>query len=166
MVCVKMISEERFKEIRDYVMKSTLFEGFEDPLQCASPDVFKRLVTGYLIIKTDDARVISRPVCQSSHYCDNYYSDHFGVCTYLNDNEELLNIVPATKMTFAVYGFLPEDYVSFECYKSGDCEYAPGEFLGFEFEGMDHPNWIQILRQKLINKLVWNEENLERKSRM
>jgi hypothetical protein len=97
-----MISEERFKEIRDYVMKSTLTEGFEDPLHCASPIVYKRLVVGYLIIKTVDARVISRPVCQSSDYCD-CDNDIFNVCTFLNDGEELLSVVPATKMTFAVY---------------------------------------------------------------
>ena len=157
-----MISEERFKEIQDYVMKLTLSEGFEDPLHSASPDVYKRLVTGYLIIKTDDARIISRPVCQSSDYCDDYDSDIFEVCTFLNDGEELLGIVPATKMTFAVYGLLPEDHVSFESYKSGNCEFVPDKFLGFEYEGMDHPDWIQVLKKELINKLVWNEEGLER----
>src|SRR5690554_6792855 len=109
---VKMVSKERFKEIQDYVLKSTLTEGFEDPQRCTIPDVYKRLVTGYLIIKTDDARVISRPVCQSSHYSDSYHSDIFEVCTFLNDGEELLGIVPATKMIFAVYGFLPKDHVS------------------------------------------------------
>lgn len=159
-----MISEERFKEIQDYVMKLTLSEGFEDPLHNNSPDVYKRLVIGYLIIKTDDARVISRPVCQSSDYCDDD-SDLFEVFTFLNDGEELLGIVPATKMIFAVYGLLPDDHISFESYKAGKIEFIPDNFLGFEFEGMDHPDWIQALKRKLINKLVWNEENLERNSR-
>lgn len=160
MWCVKMISDERFKEIQDYVMKSTLTEGFEDPLDCTLPHVYKRLVTGYLIIKTDDGRVISRPVCQSSDYSDDD-SDMFEVCTFLNDGEELLSIVPATKMTFAVYGLLPEDNVSFEDYKTGSFGCDPDKFLGFEYEGVDHPDWIQVLKQELINKLVWNEEWLE-----
>ncbi|MGB4281878.1 MAG: hypothetical protein WBJ64_07005, partial [Methanosarcina thermophila] len=95
--------------------------------------------------------------------CDN---DIFNVCTFLNDGEELLSVVPATKMTFAVYGSLPEDCVSFECYKTDRFECVPDKFLGFEFEGMDHPDWIQVFKQELINKLVRNEESLERNSRM
>ena len=100
-----MISEERIEEIQDYVMKSTLTEGFEDPMYGTVPDVYKRLVTGYLIIKTDDGRVTSRPVYQGSDCSDD---DMFEVFTFLNCGEELLGIVPATKMTFAVYGCLPE----------------------------------------------------------
>jgi hypothetical protein len=156
-----MVCEERFKEIRDYVMKLTLTEGFEDPLYGASPNVLKRLVTGYLIIKTDDGRVISRPVCQSSDYSDDD-SDELEVCTFLYGGEELLGIVPATKMTFAVYGLLPEDNVSFEDYKADKIDFGPDRFLGFEYEGMDHPDWIQVLKKELINKLIWNEECLER----
>ena len=158
---MKMVSEERFKEIQDYVMKSTLIEGFEDPLDCTVPDVYKRLVVGYLIIKTGDGCVVSRPVCQSSDYSDNGY-DLFEVCTFLYGGEELLSVVPATKTIFAVYGILPEDNVSFEDYKTGKFGCAPDKFLGFEYEGMDHPDWIQVLKKELINKLVWNEEGLER----
>jgi hypothetical protein len=160
---VKMISEERIEEIQDYVMKSTLTEGFEDPMYGTVPDVYKRLVTGYLIIKTDDGRVTSRPVYQGSDYSDD---DMFEVFTFLNCGEELLGIVPATKMTFAVYGCLPGDNVSFEDYKAGKFDFGPDKFLGFEYEGMDHPDWIQVLKQKLIGRLVWNEECLERNSRM
>jgi hypothetical protein len=162
---VKMISEERFKEIQDYVMKSTLTEGFEDPLDSTIPNVYKRLVVGYLIIKTSDGRVISRPVCQSSDYSDDDF-DLFEVFTFLNDNEELLGIVPATKTTFAVYGLLPDDNVSFESYKTGKYGLSPDKFLGFEYEGMGHPDWIRILKRKIIDELVWNEERLEINSRM
>lgn len=158
-----MISEERIEEIQDYVMKSTLTEGFEDPMYGTVPDVYKRLVTGYLIIKTDDGRVTSRPVYQGSDCSDD---DMFEVFIFLNCGEELLGIVPATKMTFAVYGCLPGDNVSFEIYKAGKYDCVPDKFLGFEYEGMDHPDWIQVLKQKLIGRLVWNEECLERNSRM
>lgn len=156
-----MISEERFKEIQDYVMKSTLTEGFEDPLDCTIPHVYKRLVVGYLIIKTSDGRVISRPVCQSSDYSDDDF-DLFEVSTFLYGGEELLGVVPATKTVFAVYGLLPDDGVSFENYKTGRFGCTPDKFLGFEYEGMDHPDWIQVFKKELINKLVWNEEELER----
>lgn len=164
LVC-EMVSVERLKEIQDYVMKLTLTECFGDPLFGASPDVLKRSVVGYLIIKTSDGRVISRPVCQSSDYIDDDF-DLFEVCTFLYGGEELLGIVPATKMTFAVYGCLPEDNVSFEDYKAGKIDFGPDIFLGFEYEGMDHPDWIRVLKRELINKLVWNEKCLERNSRM
>jgi hypothetical protein len=156
-----MISEERFKEIQDFVMKSALTEGFENPLGCTIPDVYKRLVVGYLIIKSSDGRVISRPVCQSSDYSDDDF-DLFEVSSFLYGGEELLGVVPATKTVFAVYGLLPGDRVTFERYKSGSFDCDPDKFLGFEYEGMDHPDWIQVLKKELINKLVWNEEELER----
>lgn len=110
--------------------------------------IIKDALIGFLITERVDAKgarsVGHRPISYSydgSPFCDNE----------LQRNENVIGILAAPPKSYCVYGlFPPKD-------REGHGEYRE---IGFEFEGADHPDWLEMLNEQIeeIEKIKKRKE--------
>lgn len=145
---------EQLKNIIDFMTNYKMTIGFMDSTG-SFPDVYKKQVTGYAMVKISTSYrgkkqeyVESRPIFQG-----NQLESIEDSAVPIEDDEELVSVVPACKLTFGVFGVMPEHGVTLEQLESKNCDLGEPILLGFEYERVDHPDWIKELKQRWIDRV-------------
>lgn len=134
--------------ITDYIKDLEVSEG---PVQASGekPTIFKKILTGYTAIKiklyNGSSWVKSIPVFQTDFGED---VEEFGL--ELQQNEEVIAVVPPAKLTWGVWALLPESSTTFEEFQTDSYNLDLPVFLGFEYDQCYHKNWIKMYKEKLM----------------
>jgi len=161
-----MVENERLcNEVREAVNAIPMKIGFES-IDGISEYVTKRVLVGYAIVQytvTETElgnREFTKTFVKSSPvYQDGSGSGIYGVETYIGNEETVIGIVPATRPTYGIFGLMPLDDLSLEQVASlSFSHFGDDKFLGFEYDGVEHPDWISMLREKWIEIVYENEK--------
>lgn len=161
-------NEQLYNEIRGAVNAIPMKIGFEG-IDGISEYVTKSVLVGYAIVqytvteKGLDNREITKTFVKSNPvYQDGSGSDIYGVETRIRNEETVIGVVPATRSTYGIFGLMPLDDLSLEQVASlSFSHFGKDKFLGFEYEGVEHPNWISMLREKWIEIVYEHEKDRE-----
>lgn len=161
-------NEQLYSEVREAVNAIPMKIGFEG-IDGISEYVMKRVLVGYAIIqytvteKDIGNREFTKKFVKSNPvYQDGSGSDIYGVETHIGSEETVIGVVPTARPTYGVFGLMPLDDISLEHVASlSFSHFGEDKFLGFEYEGIEHPNWISVLREKWIEKVYENEKERE-----
>ncbi len=150
--------EERFKDIEKHMKKSEIekeksniymknveigkheynkYDDNRDDLK-----IVKDLVVGFLIIKstTEDGTSYVNTIPLDTNW-DGFNDDHD-----LDAGETVIGVIPAPVKSYKVLGFFP--------HREGDDDYYQcGKYqtLGYEYAGTYHPDWNELLEEKIEN---------------
>jgi hypothetical protein len=158
-------NEQLYNEIKEAVNAIPMKIGFEN-IDGISEYVTKRVLVGYVIVqytvKEEELgnRGFMRTFVKSNPvYQDGSGSNIYGVETYIGNEETVIDVVPATRPTYGIFGLMPLDDLSLEQVASlSFSHFGDDKFLGFEYDGVEHPDWISMLREKWI-EIVYENEN-------
>jgi hypothetical protein len=158
-------NEQLYNEIKEAVNAIPMKIGFEN-IDGISEYVTKRVLVGYVIIqytvKEEELgnKEFMRTLVKSNPvYQDGSGSNIYGVETYIGNEETVIDVVPATRPTYGIFGLMPLDDLSLEQVASlSFSHFGDDKFLGFEYDGVEHPDWISMLREKWI-EIVYENEN-------
>lgn len=161
-------NEQLYNEVREAVKAIPMKIGFEG-IDGISEYITKRFLVGYAIvqytIKEKDIgnRELTKTFVKSIPvYQDGSASGIYGVDTYIGNGETVIGVVPATRPTYGIFGLMPLDDLSLEQIASlSFSHFGKDKFLGFEYDGVEHPDWISMLREKWIQKVYENEKDRE-----
>ncbi|WP_292376819.1 hypothetical protein [Methanosarcina sp. UBA411] len=161
-------NEQLYDKIKEAVNAIPMKIGFEN-IDGISEYVTKRVLVGYALVqytvqeKDLGNREFTKVFVKSNPvYQDGSGSGIYGVDTYIGNEETVIGIVPATGSTYGIFGLMPLDDISLEQVASlSFSHFGKDKFLGFEYEGVEHPNWISMLREKWIEKVYDNEKDRE-----
>lgn len=161
-------NEQLYDKIKEAVNAIPMKVGFEN-IDGISEYVTKRVLVGYALVqytvqeKDLGNREFTKIFVKSNPvYQDGSGSGVYGVDTYIGNGETVIGIVPATGPTYGIFGLMPLDDISLEQVASlSFSHFGKDKFLGFEYEGIEHPNWISMLREKWIEKVYDNEKDRE-----
>lgn len=161
-------NEQLYDKIKEAVNAIPMKIGFEN-IDGISEYVTKRVLVGYAFVqytvqeKDLGNREFTKTFVKSNPvYQDGSGSGIYGVDTYIGNKETVIGIVPATGSTYGIFGLMPLDDISLEQVASlSFSHFGKDKFLGFEYEGIEHPNWISMLREKWIEKVYDNEKDRE-----
>lgn len=161
-------NEQLYDKIKEAVNAIPMKIGFEN-IDGISEYVTKRVLVGYALVqytvqeKDLGNREFTKIFVKSNPvYQDGSGSGIYGVDTYIGNGETVIGIVPATGPTYGIFGLMPLDDISLEQVASlSFSHFGKDKFLGFEYEGVEHPNWISMLREKWIEKVYDNEKDRE-----
>lgn len=161
-------NEQLYDKIKEVVNAIPMKIGFEN-IDGISEYVTKRVLVGYALVqytvqeKDLGNREFTKTFVKSNPvYQDGSGSGIYGVDTYIGNEETVIGIMPATGPTYGIFGLMPLDDISLEQVASlSFSHFGKDKFLGFEYEGIEHPNWISMLREKWIEKVYDNEKDRE-----
>ncbi len=157
--------EQLYNEVREAVNAIPMKIGFEN-IDGISEYVTKRVLVGYALVqytvkeKEFGNREFAKMFVKSNPvYQDGSGSDIYGVDIYIGDEETVIGVVPATRPTYGIFGLMPLDDISLEQVASlSFSHFGKDKFLGFEYDGVEHPDWISLLREKWIEIVYENEK--------
>jgi hypothetical protein len=157
--------KQLYDKVKEAVNAIPMKIGFEN-IDGISEYVTKRVLVGYVIIqytvKEEELgnREFMRTFVKSNPvYQDGSGSNIYGVETYIGNEETVIDVVPATRPTYGIFGLMPLDDLSLEQVASlSFSHFGDDKFLGFEYDGVEHPDWISMLREKWI-EIVYENEN-------
>jgi len=158
-------NENLYNEVREAVNAIPMKIGFEN-IDGISEYVTKRVLVGYALVQytVEENELGNREftktfVKSNPVYQDGSGSDIYGVHTYIGNEETVIGVVPATRPTYGIFGLMPLDDLSLEQVASlSFSHFGEDKFLGFEYEGVEHPDWISMLREKWIEIVYENEK--------
>ena len=158
-------NEQLYNEVREAVNAIPMKIGFEN-LDGISEYITKRVLVGYAIVqyiveeKESGNRELTKTFVKSKPvYQDGSGSGVYGVETYIGNEETVIGVVPATRPTYGIFGLMPLDDISLEQVTSlSFSHFGKDKFLGFEYDGVEYPNWISLLREKWIEIVYENEK--------
>ena len=161
-------NEQLYNEVSEAVNAIPMKIGFEN-IDGISEYVTKRVLVGYAIVrytvkeKELDNREFTKTFVKSNPvYQDGSGSGIYGADTYIGNEETVIGVVPATRPTYGIFGLMPLDDLSLEQVASlSFSHFGEDKFLGFEYEGFEHPDWISMLREKWIEIMYEHEKELE-----
>jgi hypothetical protein len=161
-------NEQLYNEVKEAVNAIPMKIGFES-IDGISEYVTKRVLVGYAIVQYTvtetelDNREITKTFVKSNPvYQDGSGSGIYGVDTYIGNEETVIVVVPATRPTYGIFGLMPLDDLSLEQVASlSFSHFGEDKFLGFEYDGIEHPDWINMLREKWIEIVYENEKERE-----
>ncbi|WP_292389749.1 hypothetical protein [Methanosarcina sp. UBA5] len=161
-------NEQLYNEVREAVNVIPMKIGFEG-IDGISEYVTKRVLVGYAFVqytvKENELgnREFTKTLVKSIPvYQDGSGSGIYGVDTYIGNEETVIGVVPATRPTYGVFGLMPLEDLSLEQVASlSFSHFGEDKFLGFEYDGVEHPDWISMLREKWIEIVYENEKERE-----
>jgi len=161
-------NEQLYNEVREAVNAIPMKIGFES-INGISEYVTKRVLVGYAILQYTvkeeelDNREFTKTFVKSNPvYQDGSGSSIYGVETHIGNEETVIGVVPATHPTYGIFGLMPLDNLSLEQVASlSFSHFGKDKFLGFEYEGVEHPDWISMLREKWIEIVYEHEKERE-----
>ncbi|HWQ48993.1 MAG TPA: hypothetical protein VN414_08620 [Methanosarcina sp.] len=160
-------NEQLYNEVREAVNAIPMKIGFES-INGISEYVTKRVLVGYAILqyivteKELDREFTKKFVKSNPVYQDGSDSGIYGVGTYIESEETIIGVVPATRPTYGIFGLMPLDDLSLEQAASlSFSHFGEDKFLGFEYDNVEHPDWISMLREKWIEMVYEHEKERE-----
>lgn len=160
-------NEKLYNEVKEAVNAIPMKIGFES-IDGISEYVTKRVLVGYVIVqykiteKESDREFTKKFVKSNPVYQDGSGSGIYGVDTYIGSEEIVIGVVPATRPTYGIFGLMPLDDLSLEQVASlSFSHFGEDKFLGFEYDGVEHPDWISMLREKWIEIVYEHEKEHE-----
>lgn len=160
-------NEKLYNEVKEAVNAIPMKIGFES-IDGISEYVTKRVLVGYVIVqykiteKESDREFTKKFVKSNPVYQDGSGSGIYGVDTYIGSEEIVIGVVPATRPTYGIFGLMPLDDLSLEQVASlSFSHFGEDKFLGFEYDGVEHPDWISMLREKWIEIMYEHEKERE-----
>ncbi len=125
--------EEGFRKISDKI---------NEEMKEEESNIIRDLVVGFLIIKSNvkggNSYVNVVPLDSS---WDGINDDN-----YLDAGEEIIGVIPAPQNSYKVLGLFPREYG-----KSGFSE-SGYKTLGYEYNGVYHPEWKELLEEKIKDR--------------
>ncbi|AKB81344.1 hypothetical protein MSBR3_0766 [Methanosarcina barkeri 3] len=160
--------EQLYNKVREAVSAIPMKIGFEN-VDGISEYVTKRVLVGYAIVryivkeKELENREYTKTFVKSNPvYQDGSSSNTYGVDTHIENEETVIGVVQPTRPTYGVFGLMPLDDLSLEQLASlSFSHFGEDMFLGFEYEGTEHPEWISMLREKWIEIIYEHEKERE-----
>lgn len=161
-------NEQLYNEVKEAVNAIPMKIGFEG-IDGISEYVTKRVLVGYSIVQytvkereIGDREITKMFVKSNPVYQDGSGSGIYGVDTHIGNEETVIGVVPATRPTYGIFGLMPLDDISLEQVASlSFSHFGDDKFLGFEYDGVEHPDWINMLREKWIEIVYENEKERE-----
>lgn len=161
-------NEQLYNEVKEAVNAIPMKIGFEG-IDGISEYVTKRVLVGYSIVQytvkereIGDREITKMFVKSNPVYQDGSGSGIYGVDTHIGNEETVIGVVPATRPTYGIFGLMPLDDISLEQVASlSFSHFGDDKFLGFEYDGAEHPDWISMLREKWIEIVYENEKERE-----
>jgi hypothetical protein len=158
-------NEQLYNEIKEAVNAIPMKIGFEN-IDGISEYITKRVLVGYALVqytveeKELGNREFTKTFVKSNPvYQDGSDSGIYGVDTYIGNEETVIGVVPATRPTYGIFGLMPLDDLLLEQVASlSFSHFGDDKFLGFEYDGVEHPDWISMLREKWIEIVYENEK--------
>ena len=133
------------KEIEEYidneVKEGRVTIGFEDVSGNTPYHIFKRMVSGFMLIKSQfSPKIRSEPIFAVSEHNDILYE--------VTENEKLVSVIPSAPC-YAVFCLVP-DNEPFTKVKSKPHD-LKSVLLGFEYPLCEHPDWIECYKKEFVN---------------
>ncbi len=160
-------NEQLYNEVRKAVNAIPMKIGFES-IDGISEYVTKRVLVGYAVVqytvteKELDREFTKKFVKSNPVYQDGSDNGIYGADTYIGNEETVIGVVPATRPTYGIFGLMPLDDLPFEQVASlSFSHFGEDKFLGFEYDSVEHPDWISMLREKWIEIVYENEKERE-----
>lgn len=107
------------------------------------PEIIRDLVVGFLIVKSkvkDGASYINIVPLDTSW-------DGFNDDSDVDPNEDIVGIIPAPQGSYKILGLFPR-----KDDKEGYPDTGSYETLGYEYNGVYHPDWKELLEEKIKKK--------------
>lgn len=107
------------------------------------PRIIKDLIVGFLIVRSkvkDGVSYVSTIPLDTSW-------DGFNDDSDIDPNEKIIGVIPAPQGSYKILGLFP--------YKDDRGDYPEtGSYdtLGYEYNGVYHPDWIELLEEKIKKK--------------
>lgn len=106
------------------------------------PMIWKELVLGFVVIESCQFHSIRTiPVVTASNTQQALFTDNLSRLTKLEDDETVKGVLPVPFPTYEVTGSMPAD---------GE-EYSDVLLLGYEYPGVQPPDWMQVLKREIEN---------------
>lgn len=107
------------------------------------PKIIRDLIVGFLIVRSkvkDGVSYVSTIPLDTSW-------DRFNDDNDIDPNEEIIGIIPAPQGSYKILGLLP-------CIdnKGKYPDTGSYETLGYEYDGAYHPDWKELLEEKIAKK--------------
>lgn len=161
-------NEQLYNEVKEAVNAIPMKIGFEG-IDGISEYVTKSALVGYAIVQytvkekeIGDREITKTFVKSNPVYQDGSGSGIYGVDTHIGNEETVIGVAPATRPTYGIFGLMPLDDISLEQVASlSFSHFGDDKFLGFEYDGVEHPDWIIMLREKWIEIVYENEKERE-----
>lgn len=106
------------------------------------PMIWKELVLGFVVVEScvyHSIRTI--PIVTASSAEEALFTDNLTRLTKLEDDETIKGVLPVPFPTYEVTGAIPTE---------GE-EINKVLLLGYEYPGVQVPNWIEILKREIAN---------------
>jgi len=106
--------------------------------------IIKDLVVGFLIVRSkakDGISYINTIPLDISW-------DRFDGDNDIDPNEEIIGIIPAPQFSYKILGLFPPR----EDRKEEDSDTGFYDTLGYEYQGVYHPDWNELLSERIKNK--------------
>ena len=158
-------NEQLYNEVKEAVNAIPMTIGFEN-IYGISEYVTKRVLVGYALVqytvkeKELGNREFTRTFVKSNPvYQDGSGIGIYGVDTYIGNEKTIIGVVPTTRPTYGIFGLMPLDDITLERVRSlSFSHFGKDKFLGFEYDGIEHPDWISMIREKWIEIVYENEK--------
>lgn len=161
-------NEQLYNEVSEAVNAIPMKIGFEN-IDGISEYVTKRILIGYAVVQYtvkekefENKELTKKFVKSNPVYQDGSGIGIYGVDTHIGEKETVIGVLTATRPTYGIFGLMPLDDLSLEQVASlSFSHFGKDKFLGFEYDGVEHPDWISMLREKWIEKVYENEKERE-----
>lgn len=134
---------ENIENVDNIEKESDTRKGFEDLT------IIKNLVVGFLIVKSRTDKGISyiNTVPLDISW------DRFDGDNDIDQNEEIIGVIPAPQFSYRVLGFFPYENSVKNSVKieAGNFEKGSYQTLGYEYRGVYRPDWKELLSEKIKN---------------
>ncbi|MDQ1251187.1 MAG: hypothetical protein QG646_256 [Euryarchaeota archaeon] len=106
------------------------------------PMIWKELVLGFVVIESYQySSIRTIPIVTASNSQDVLFTDNLSRLTKLEKDETVKGILSVPFPTYEVTGSMP----------SGGEEYSKVFLLGYEYPGIQTPDWVQVLKREIAN---------------
>lgn len=105
-------------------------------------NIIKDLVVGFLIVRSKAQNGIS----YISTLPLDISWDRFDGDNDIDPNEEIIGVIPAPQFSYRILGYFPP-----KDNKEEDSDLGSYEILGYEYQGVYHPKWEELLTERIKN---------------
>lgn len=106
------------------------------------PMIWKELVLGFAVIESCQYHSIRTiPIVTANNAQEVLFTDNLSRLTKLENDETVKGVLPVPFPTYEVTGSMPAE---------GE-EYSDVLLLGYEYPGVQPPDWIQVLKREIAN---------------
>lgn len=145
-----------YSEVTNYVNGKSFSEAAYS--EDTAPDIYKVPVIGFVVIKFTDEGIENVSSCP---LVSPEYFDDPDCSVELEEGEKAITVIPATHPMYKVVGLVPDIKSPEELFEEEyDYDYAT---LGYEHDGLLHPDWVQELRKEWVKIAMKNYGKSEKK---